>query len=767
MAKKSIIHTLKNYILDNNILNKSIKNILNEDMLLSENPDEEKSQKISIPTEFPQKVLYTLGKEQLAFIYNNVLIPYYTSVQSLFKPDKPLQIISFYVYFDRLTTQLISTKRNNIPPQSLKDLQSLIDIHKTINQTIQKESNNIVLNEIDENTEIDEIKTLIAKNMNAIGALFNAVLSPIGAGYKQMLFKIDKQMSMTYYTKMNYYNNLNSLYKESQKLFLQTQFKPIPENYKKIEDKLYGTYIKAKMIDVIDKLKPIIKNEPTIQAIPANIKQSIKNKTQEMQDTFSAYSEIVKGISSVFEEYQSALLAYVSKIDISEAIHGDSINKRELVNILQENDTGIFNQQIEKVSNILIKSIKDQVNKQNLEKSDEDKANLDKEKNPRTAEEFVKYYMGFTKDPEINQYEMELLEIISLSQEYWDKNKNILEKVGDVKNKNSIYKVLKDSVEPQHSFVDLIQKWYAIKHKHEMVLYGADQVTFDNIVDLLDDQNNDDEEGKLKETNELDSFSDTINDSDYGFFSEQNGHDIRWKPNDGTKLLLDYIKSDIFIAYLSRKKKEFFDGLFFNNQFYKNVLYTDNGKDSYKSKDDIINKEDVIHSAKRLGTKIDKNAMDSKSLFKEFIKSYSFDKDDVENLGASSMKALVNTFGKNDIAKGQTKDKDHIGTVSSIGLFLTQVLNKFLEKYGSKVGLSDIASLKEKGDTLATLLLNNTNEKQSEKLTAELSNYIRKIFKLYDGETYEKMKAKKNPGGNYDIQFALASLLNVIKKVLQ
>ncbi len=745
--------------------------LLEEDILIGEDEEQQmQEQKADVPIDVQQRLLYSIGKEQLVYIYNTVFVKYFSYIQERFFGSKNLQILNAYLFFDKLTVDYIKRSGQRVKEDAVKQLQAIIDLHKAVNDAVQKNNGSVDISPMKSDDDIETIRKKIINNSNVIENLFNAVLAPLAMGYKSLLEQFDKTIGIQYYSRTKYFTSLDDLYKGTQNIFLKEQFDVIFKTYLQVEPHLYGTWYKARFADIIQAINLTVKDIQANKAFNLQvIKNAIKNKNNPIQDVHSNFGKSFEQVADSFSDYNTALLDYISTIDFSDNIYTTRIDKKNIVKELQETDRGFFNQSPIKVANRMINALSQYIQQKGIEREEKDKDVTEKSKNPTSVDDYINYYLGFDKDAEINQLENEYLQIIALTQEYWNRPKAIIEKIGDYKDKEKIRFILKNAVNPVSSLVDLIQKWFVLYAPDELIMYSINKLDFSQLIDKMTEYQDDNEleiDDNKEDSTGIDNLYKLLTSKEYGFFAEQKGHRISWKPNNETVLLLNYIKPEEFIKYLSKKPKEFFDGLFFTNEFYKNLLFADNGKDSYRSIDDIVNADDIKLAAKRLKvSERDTSTGNFREIFREFGLQYTFSQEAQQVVRASSLKVLANNFSAGDIVRGN--DKDHVIFVSNIGLMLAKMFNSFIEKYGQKFSIKPELTFREKADILAPMMLRSVGEKYDKSDIKELQESLERIMKLYWIDNYEKLKKNRNPGGNEEMQSNIAKVLALIKKILK
>jgi hypothetical protein len=749
----------------NSILNEN--KLLSEDMILQDEDDSEDNEIKNNKEKQPEQneiiynelndFLYRIGMSQLPDVYNKIFVPYFQYIKSRFdiKAQGHLQLIDAYAFFDRQTVALLQGYKNHIPEESVQALQNIIEINKQIDLSIQKFISNIDIKEIAEDEKSEVYKTKILDNAKEIISLFNVVLSPIENDLQGMLKQVDISLNTIAFQNSNYYKSLNDLFLATQKIFLADQFNVILQTFKTNEKIFYGTWLFSFLQKQLNGLTPqpyesIHNPTKDINEIQQNIKNDIKNNSTKLNNIYKQFGDIFTKVANIFPEYDNTLIKFCHGLKFTNIIKNNNvIDKKRIKQIITGSDPGFFNLHYDKIAIAVINEILKTIKDKQSEKEKESKNKEKKSEEPGNVEEYVEYYLGF-KDSKLPEEYRKLLMLMSENQLRWDEEKNIISRIGNITEKHDIKITLLKALQGDNSLITLIQNWAAMEYPDELVLYGANKYSFENIIHKMKTLH------KMKDEKNEGSISDEDTYAGVGSLYEilsnqklngdQNGHDLRWRPSQESSVIINDLDKDEFCNGLFDEPESFWRKIFFTNSFFKNKVYTNNGKEDAKDLNDIVNKNDIEVAKMRIGKdELKENKKNFRTNLVEQILDTKLDVNQQNALGVTTFKNVINSYSDKDI-KNNAEDKNGVKKVDMIGQIVYDMFDDFIDNYGEQYNLPRNLSRDKKAQFFAEKMLENTKDKEYGKSDVKnLTSYLNNFFGMYNPE-YRKSHGNKTSG---------------------
>ena len=728
------------------VLTRTIQRLLNEE-------DDAANSTVQTPIQIDdvnQKAIYDIGMEQIPFIYNNVFVPYFESIKQKFTSNNKnsFQLLKSVIEFHGIISKI---PINSLNVDVRQAYQEFLEFHVMLEKNV-----NDFLAEINTTTfeGVNNIPKLIEtfeKNVyNAIDT-FIIFVGPFLKGYIEAIGILESAAETPYIIETESFKTLDAQLKEIEK-FLNDSKNAIESYFSKINNKLYGSWLRVKIQAELDKLKLVTFTIPQTKTTIKNVKAQILRDIDKAKSSLDVgnssikkirenYIPVFKNIVQLFTEYSNGLAEFSKSLDIGTTVKDGVIQRSKLTNLITKTDHGFFNNQTTKLVNTIIDKTRTSIaQKFPIEKY--------------TEKEYVLNKLNVSIPDQLVPFAESIVGNLQGAAE--DKHGFNLQYIGDVKKPQDMKKILEASLSYNGGLPELIQNWSAVAMKNQLILYAAGRMQFSDIMKILQQQVKDntseyeDENKKLK----IDSLLFYL--SENRFTAKQHGHDLNWNANIGTKLVQSDLSALPFLKSLLEMPEESWKKIFFTNEFFKDKLFRDNGETDISSLDAIINTPDVEDAAKELNIEFKKRkntrGRDFKSQFNDTISRFTLDEATQQALNVPTYKRMIQMFeGKNMLSANEDQTK-------VIGKLVNKIFSEYKKYYDLRARHSEELAKIIAEDISKSLSSVKELDAQKVKILSNDISLIRKDFA-------KDLKDIKLVNANTDKR-ALASILSVFKLMI-
>lgn len=717
--------------------------------LLSEDDDPAAKTPVQI-SDVNQKAIYDIGIEQIPFIYNNVFVPYFETIKQKFTSNNKnsFQLLKSVIEFHSIISKI---PINSLNPDVRQAYQEFLEFHVMLEKNVNDFLAEIKTDKFENIKDTSVLIETFEKNVyNAIDT-FIIFVGPFLKGYIEAIGILESAAETPYIIKTESFKTLDAQLKEIEK-FLNDSKNLIETFFSKINNKLYGSWLRVKIQAELDKLKLVTFTIPQAKTTTKNVKAQILRDIDKAKSSLDVgnssikkirenYIPVFKNIVQLFTEYGNGLAEFTQTLDIATTVKDGIIQKSKLISLITKSDPGFFNNQTTKLANVIIEKTRDSIaQKFPIEKY--------------TEKEYVLNKLKISIDEQLIPFAESIVGNLQGAGE--DKHGFNLQYIGDVKKPQDMKKILEASLSYSGGLPELIQNWSAVAMKNQLILYAAGRKSFSDIMKILQQQVKENTSELEDDNNKIKIDSLLFYLSENRFTAKQHGHDLNWTANIGTKLVQSDLSTLPFLKQLLEMPEESWKKIFFTNEFFKDKLFRDNGESDISSLDAIINTSDVEDAAKELNVDFKKRknirGRDFKSQFNDTISRFTLDEETQQVLNVPTYKRMIQMFeGKNMLST--TDDQ-----VKVIGKLVNKIFSEYKKYYDIKARHSEELSKIIAEDISKSLSSVKELDAQKVKLLANDITLIRKDF----GKELKDIKLT-NP--NTDKR-SLATILNVFKLMI-